>query len=83
MAQGGDRPAFAVRLEPGRGSGWTEAARALDPVLPDARPLQVDLDRPGNADDGHVAMLAGPDAARDRHGAPGDDGTVWRAVPDP
>jgi len=39
-------------------------------MLPDARPLQVDLD--GGGDGGHIAVLAGPDASRYDHGVLGD-----------
>jgi hypothetical protein len=65
-----------IRLEPvgrrsaGDGSAWVEVARSVQPVLPDARPVQADLD--GRGDDGHVVVLAGPDARRYRHGVLGD-----------
>jgi hypothetical protein len=39
-------------------------------VLPDARPLQADVD--GSGDGGHVVVLAGPDDQRYRHGVLGD-----------
>lgn len=58
-----------VRMEPGPG-GWHEAARSQAAVLPDARPLQVDLDARG--DGGHLAVFGGPDDSRYRHGVLGD-----------
>jgi hypothetical protein len=61
---------WLVRLEPDAGGRWREVARSHDAVLPDARPLQVDLD--GRGDGGHVAVLAGPDASRYTHGVLGD-----------
>jgi len=60
-----------VRLEPG-GSGWSESARSKATVLPDARPVRFDPSGDSNDDDGHVAVLAGPDAMRYRHGVLGD-----------
>ncbi len=72
VMQGSEGAAFVVRLEPGASGDWIEAARSVDPVLPDARPLQVNLDSHGSADAGHIAVLAGPDAQRYRHGALGD-----------
>ncbi len=72
VAQRGDDPAFVVRLEPASGGEWTETARSVVPVLPDARPMQVNLDGPRNVDDGHIVVLAGPDNQRYRHGALGD-----------
>lgn len=72
VAHESDRRALVVRLEPGPSGKWAETARATAAVLPDARPLQVDLDRPGRTDDGHVVVLAGPDGERYRHGALGD-----------
>lgn len=80
VTQGSDRRAFVVRFEPGPGGSWTETARAIDPVLPDARPLQVELDRPGSADDGHIVVLAGPDGERYRHGALGDEFEATRML---
>ncbi len=44
--------------------------RSAEAVLPDARPLQADLD--GRGDGGHLVVLAGPDAQRYRHGVLGD-----------
>ena len=58
-----------LRLEPVAG-GWREVARSGPTVLPDARPLQADLD--GRGDGGHVVVLAGADAQRYRHGVLGD-----------
>ncbi len=62
--------ARAVRLEPDAAGRWRVAARGDDPVLPDARPLLVDID--GRGDDGHVLLLAGPDAQRYTHAVLGD-----------
>lgn len=45
-------------------------ARSTDAVLPDARPVQVDLD--GRGDGGHIAVLGGPDGRRYAHGVLGD-----------
>ena len=59
-----------VHLEPDSGRTWSVVVRSADPVLPDARPMQVDLD--GRGDGGHVAVLAGPDAQRYDHGVLGD-----------
>ena len=65
-----------IRLEPdgrrssGDGSAWAEVARSAQPVLPDARPVLADLE--GRGDGGHVAVLAGPDGRRYRHGVLGD-----------
>jgi hypothetical protein len=61
-----------VRLEEGA-SGWAETARCAEPVLPDARPLQVDLDGPPDqAGSGHIVVLGGPDGGRYAHGVLGD-----------
>ncbi len=68
--QGEGTAARLVRLEPGAGGAWTAIATSREPVLADAQPLQVDLD--GGGDAGHIAVLAGPDAARYRHGVLGD-----------
>lgn len=76
----GDWRAFAVRLEPATRTGWAETARSTDPVLPDARPLQVFLDGPGSADDGHIVVMAGPDGERYRHGALGDETEATRML---
>lgn len=59
-----------LRFEASGEGPWQVVARSQEPVLPDARPLQVDLDARG--DGGHMAVLAGPDAARYRHGVLGD-----------
>lgn len=59
----------AVRFDPS-GSGWTKVATSAQAVLPDARPLQADLD--GSGDGGHLVLLAGPDDQRYRHGVLGD-----------
>ena len=59
-----------VRLEPDAAQTWAEVARSPEAVLPDGRPLQVDLDGSGNG--GHLAVLAGPDAERYTHGVLGD-----------
>ena len=65
-----DGPAYRlVRMEPGA-RGWLEVARSDMAVLPDARPLQVDLDARG--DGGHLAVFGGPDDTRYRHGVLGD-----------
>lgn len=60
-----------VRLEPG-GGGWHQTARSTAAVLPDSRPVQFDPSGASDDDDGHVAVLAGPDATRYRHGVLGD-----------
>lgn len=76
-AAGGAR---AVRLEPGA-RGWHETARSGETVLPDARPLQVDLDRPPEAaGDGHIIVLGGPDAERYRHAVLGDGVEATRVL---
>ena len=72
VVQEGDGHAFAVRLDPGSDDAWSESARGREPLLPDARPLQLNLDDPASADDGHIAVLAGPDEQRYRHGVLGD-----------
>jgi hypothetical protein len=59
-----------ARFEPAHAGRWQEVARSQDAVLPDARPLQADLD--GRGDGGHIVVLAGPDGARYAHGALGD-----------
>lgn len=59
-----------ARFEPDAAGRWREVARSVDAVLPDARPVQVDLD--GRGDGGHVAVLAGPDGSRYDHGVLGD-----------
>jgi hypothetical protein len=65
--------AWLARFEPGGKRGWHEVARSEEPVLPDARPIQVDLDGTvANASDGQIVVLAGPNDQRYRHGAVGD-----------
>ncbi len=59
-----------ARFEPDNGGPWREVARSTEAVLPDARPVQVDLDSRG--DGGHIAVLAGPDSSRYDHGVLGD-----------
>jgi len=59
-----------IRFEPDNTGQWREVARSQDAVLPDARPMQVDLD--GRGDGGHIAVLAGPDVSRYDHGVLGD-----------
>lgn len=59
-----------VRLEPEAAGRWAVVARSAEPVLPDARPLQADLD--GRGDGGHPVVLAGPDSQRYTHGVLGD-----------
>lgn len=67
VAGAGDRLA---RFEPAGSGRWQAVARSGEALLPDARPVQVDLD--GRGDGGHVLVLAGPDARRYRHGVLGD-----------
>lgn len=59
-----------LRLEPDNGQVWAVVARSVGAVLPDARPLQADLDARG--DGGHLVLLAGPDNQRYPHGVLGD-----------
>jgi hypothetical protein len=59
-----------VRFEASGGGRWSAVSRSQEPLLPDARPLQADLD--GRGDGGHIAVLAGPDTQRYRHGVLGD-----------
>ncbi len=59
-----------ARFEPDPAGRWRDVARSMDAVLPDARPVQVDLD--GRGDGGHIAVLAGPDGSRYDHGVLGD-----------
>lgn len=59
-----------VRFEVDVGGRWRAMARSREPLLPDARSLQADLD--GRGDGGHIVVLAGPDAQRYRHGVLGD-----------
>jgi hypothetical protein len=67
-----------VRLEAATDGQWRAVARGDMRVLPDARPLQVALN--GEADGGHVVLLAGPDAERYPHGALGDAIEATRIV---
>lgn len=59
-----------ARFEPRGAGAWGRVARSSIEVLPDARPVQADLD--GAGDGGHVVVLAGPDAERYRHAVLGD-----------
>jgi hypothetical protein len=59
-----------ARFEADPTGRWREVARSTDAVLPDARPVQVDLD--GSGAGGHIAVLAGPDGSRYDHGVLGD-----------
>lgn len=65
-----DGPNRAMRLEPSAPGSWSRVARSEVVVLPDARPIQADLD--GAGDGGHVVLLGGPDAERYPHGVLGD-----------
>jgi hypothetical protein len=61
-----------IRMEPDV-AGWVETARCGEPVLPDARALQVDLDGPrARSSDGHIVVLGAPDSSRYPHGVLGD-----------
>jgi hypothetical protein len=59
-----------LRFEPDANQAWAVVARSAEAVLPDARPLQADLDARG--DGGHLVLLAGPDSQRYTHGVLGD-----------
>jgi len=59
-----------LRFERASDARWQAVARSQEALLPDARPLQADLD--GRSDGGHIVVLAGPDAQRYRHGVLGD-----------
>lgn len=64
-----------VRAEPDARGAWRVTARSHEPVLPDAQPLQVALENGGGGsggDGGHIAVLAGADAGRYKHGVLGD-----------
>ncbi len=54
--------------------GWRESARSDFVVMPDARPLLVELDCPeaGPGPGGQLVVLAGPSELRYRHGVLGD-----------
>jgi hypothetical protein len=67
-----------LRFEPDAGQAWAVVARSADAVLPDARPLQVDLDARG--DGGHLVLLAGPDSQRYMHGVLGDGVEATRVL---
>ena len=75
----GDKPVQAVRLAPDGAARWHEAARSRDSLLPDATP--VAFDPTGRAAEGSgagvgvgtIAVFAGPDGQRYRHGALGDE----------
>jgi len=67
-----------ARFEPDPDGRWREVARSTDAVLPDARPVQVDLD--GRGDGGHIAVLAGPDGSRYDHGVLGDNIEATRVL---
>lgn len=69
--EGEGENAHLVRVEPHSGGRWQVTARSREAVLPDARPVQVDLE--GRGDDGHIAVLAGPDRLRYPHAVLGDD----------
>ena len=67
-----------LRFEPDAGQAWAVVARSAEAVLPDARPLQVDLD--GRGDGGHLVLLAGPDSQRYAHGVLGDGVEATRVL---
>ena len=67
-----------LRFEPDASSAWAVVARSAEAVLPDARPLQADLDARG--DGGHLVLLAGPDSQRYAHGALGDGVEATRVL---
>ena len=74
-----------LRFEPETSQVWAVAARSAEAVLPDARPLQADLD--GRGDGGHLVLLAGPTASATRtacsvtasrpHACSGSSATAW------
>ena len=70
--------ARVLRLEPGAAGRWQVVARSQDTVLPDARPLQADLD--GRGDGGHIVVLGGPDAQRYAHAVLGDGVEATRVL---
>jgi hypothetical protein len=70
--------ARVVRLEPVGDRRWGVVATSPEPVLPDARPIQVDLERRG--DGGHIVVLAGPDRTRVPHAVLGDDVEATRVL---
>lgn len=67
-----------ARFEPRGAGAWGRVAGSAIEVLPDARPIQADLD--GTGDGGHVVALAGPDAGRYRHAVLGDAIEATRLV---
>lgn len=75
--QGDGLTAHLIRLEPTAGT-WIVVARSKEPVLPDARPLQIDID--GRGDGGHVLVLGGPDRKRYPHEVLGDDIEATRVL---
>ena len=57
-----------LRLEPDAKQSSAEAARSTEPVLPDDRPLQADLDARGDKGGGHLVLMAdAPDGQRYAH----------------
>ena len=79
QGRNGGEPVQAVRLAPDAAGRWHEAARGSDSLLPDATP--VVFDPAGRAAEGTgaragagtIAVFAGPDGQRYRHGALGDE----------
>jgi hypothetical protein len=67
----------AIRLEPSNPQTWAVVARSAANLLPDAAPLQADLD--GSGDGGHVVVLGGPNDQRYPHGVLGDRVEATRA----
>lgn len=67
-----------ARMEPAGVGAWRAVASSDVAVLPDARPLQADLE--GTGDGEHVVVLAGPDGERNRHGVLGDGIEATRLV---
>jgi hypothetical protein len=76
-SQGDGLAAHLIRLEPAAGT-WKVVARSKEPVLPDSRPIQIDLD--GRGDGGHVLVLGGPDRTRYPHAVLGDDIEATRVL---
>ena len=72
--------AWLVRFE-SSAKGWAEVARSSEPVMPDASPMQLDLDAPlASALDGHIVVFAGPDSQRYRHAILGDGIEATRLI---
>jgi len=67
-----------LRFEPDASQAWAVVARSAEAVLPDARPLQADLEARG--DGGHLVLLAGPDSQRYTHGVLGDGVEATRVL---